>query len=422
MPAAIAEPPVKPTPTPSPAPKPTPSPSPKTEIKAAPVETVADDDPWQGLDEQIAGKKPEVKPEVKPEAKQPEKEPEAKPEAKSTTEIKPGAKPAPSENKQLREQYERTKAELEAKNEAVAKYEARIAEFEAKGKDTTALAEKLSQVEKERDEAKAEARAAKAEMSDEFKSKWDKPFERQAELARKVISRLAVGKVATDEATGESAWKAERQAVWETDFPKLYQEYAADPVGTEEKVTEKFGKGGRIVMGHIESLYRLDQEREAAKVEEKAQWKEKDTAERAKAVQAEIEQQKQEKEQREAYEAGLNKARAGFIEKNPEWYDEDPEDPEGNKILQEGRRMMTEQPKTFEQAVILNTRNRLNAESAPRERYRNRLLRDKIAELEAKLAEFKETKPGPGKKSSTGETKPVETEDSFDGLEEAFNK
>lgn len=388
---AIAEPKPAPTPappTPTPQPKPTPAPSPP-DPKPEPVTAQADDDdPFKELDAKIFTKKPEPEP-VKPADKAPEK-PAPKPEPDKTI---------PKEPKALREELERTKADIKAKESSLAGLQLKIAELESKGKDTTVLAERLAQKEKELEEAHAELRAAKAEVSPDFKDKWDKPFNNAAEYTKRIVEGMQVGEWTVDEATGHRIWTAKRAATWE-DFAGLYQMPASKAAAAARAM---FGEDWQLVIQQMTRLQELDYNRQQALTEEKAGWKEKETAKQAEAV-----------KQREAYESAMTKTRESLLQSHAEWYADDPNDPEGNAILAEARRLVMEKPKTFQQAVILATRNRLNAESAPRERYRNQKLREENEALKAQIEEMKSKKPGPGTRTSSGgapETEPDELEE-----------
>lgn len=420
MPSAIAEPPPvttpepKPVAAPAPAPKPAP-PSPKTAPEPAMQPSSDGDDlstQLKDLDAMLSGKKPEAKAPNKPEVKPGDVKPA------------PDTKPAvtPSVPKQLREELDRAKAEVQSKQETMVKLEARIAELDAKGKDTDALVARLTLIEKERDDAKAEVRAAKAELSPEFIEKWDKPWNRQLEIARESLSRLAIGKMVPDENTGETVWKPERRFVWENDFRDLYNMYFSDPVIAQDKVESLFGKGSRIVIGQLEALYQKQAERKEATKEEKAAalttWKEKESTERAQAIQREVDEKKKQQEAHQTYQSELAKKIATLKEANPEWYEKDPEDPEGNDLLAQGEKLFMLEPKSFEDAIQLNARNQLNTITALRERHRVKVLTERIAELEAKLAENGDSSPKPGGRSGDAT---VGAEDDFVALRKAMH-
>jgi hypothetical protein len=182
--------------------------------------------------------------------------------------------------KELRERYKTTKAERDAakaERDALTKaktdLEAKIKSFEAQGKDTTALTGRLTAIEKERDAALAELRAAKQEASPEFKEKYDKPFNAAAERARKQVTELAV----TNAEDGTT-----RPATWE-DFTALY----SLPVGKAiEQANALFGASANFVLGLREKLLDMDTARQSALQEERAQFKQRNEADAANRVQA----------------------------------------------------------------------------------------------------------------------------------------
>lgn len=362
----------------SPKPAPQPSPAPPKPPAPAPQPSAEESDPFQNLDSRI-GKRPESKP-----------EPKAEPKAETDKAAAPPEKPAPSKEdrtiqapKALREQLEKTTSELKSRTEAISSLEAKIADYERKGKSTTALVERLAAVEKERDEARAQIRALKHETSDEFKSKWDKPFNRSVDYAKRLVEGLQVGGWVQNEETQAREWKAERAATWD-DFAQLYQMPAAKAA---QAARQLFGEDADTVIGQIVSLQQKQFERDQALDEEKAQWKEKTAAEEAERAR-----------QFEAWNAGIAKMEEVLRQKRPEWYDEDPEDKEGNELLQEGRKLVNYQPKTFQEQVSTYVRNKMNAEAFPRMAHRYALLKEENAELKAKLQEYESNGPGKGKR------------------------
>jgi hypothetical protein len=175
--------------------------------------------------------------------------------------------------KELRERVKQLngdKETLSKKVETMAALEKKIADYEAQGKDTSALTTRLTAVEKERDAAQAELRAARQEASPEFKEKFDKPFNQAAERAKKQITELTV----TD------SRGVQRPATW-ADFVALY----SLPVGKAiEQANALFEGAAQFVLQQREKLLDLDTARAIALDEEKAQFKErsaKDVADQA---------------------------------------------------------------------------------------------------------------------------------------------
>lgn len=199
---------------------------------------------------------------------QPPKKPDAAPAKHADNK---GA-PAPTDfdklaPKELRERVKQLNSENQTFGGTIKSLEARIKELDGKGVDTTALTTRLTKLEKERDSAQAELRAARQEASPEFKEKFDKPFNQAAERARKQITELTVITNPEDGTT--------RPATWE-DFAALY----SLPVGKAiEQANALFGTSANFVLQQREKLLDLDQSRQTALEEEKAQFKERSAKE-----------------------------------------------------------------------------------------------------------------------------------------------
>jgi hypothetical protein len=186
---------------------------------------------------------------------------------------KPGEKAAPAAPvapddvdklapKELRERVKQLRTESQTAGGKLKELEAKIKQFESQGKDTTALTGRLAALEKERDAAYAELRAAKQEASPEFKEKYDKPFNTAAERARKQVLELQV----TNAEDGTN-----RPATWE-DFSALY----SLPVGKAiEQANTLFGTSAQFVLGLREKLLDLDSARQTALQEEREQFKQR---------------------------------------------------------------------------------------------------------------------------------------------------
>lgn len=313
------------------------------------------------------------------EVKTKEGKPGEKPDGKPTDKpAEAGSKTTPTDDnksnrtiepKALRSQLEKVNGELREMREAKTALEARIKEFDSKGKDTTVLAEQLANLQKEHETTLSELRALKQEASPEFKEKWDKPFNQTAEYARREVEQLLV-----TSADGNS-----RQAQW-NDFVALYQM----PTGAAiAKAKELFGEAAPIVTQHLAELHRLDFQRKNALEEEKAKWKETETAQAARATQ-----------QQEAFKAAHIKVVKDLTAKNAEWFAEDPNDPEGNELLQESQALLDYKPRSFQEAVLLHARHQLQAAAFPRMARRAQQLQAKVTELEGVIAELRGSAPG----------------------------
>lgn len=245
-PAPVAPPP----PTPPPAPAPAPS-APEPDAFVAELSKKFDDlgvppEPSKGPEKPKEAPKETPKVEVKPEPLKP----------KETEE-----RPTSDNWKKLRADRERLKTELQAKESALAEHQKKIAEWEAKGKDSEQLLSRLQTLEKERDEAKARERRARREVSDDFKAKWDEPFNEMAEDASAVISQLQVT------VTDQNGIDSQRQASWEKDFAAIF---AMDRGNALRSAKAMFGEEAGLVMDYYTRMHenRRGRARELKKVQE----------------------------------------------------------------------------------------------------------------------------------------------------------
>lgn len=295
--------------------------------------------------------------------------------------------------KALREQLAKITGELKTRTEGMTALEKKIADYESKGKDTTALVDRLSAIEKERDDARAELRALKQEASPEFKDKYEKPFNSAVTYARNLIEQLQVGEFAEQE-DGTRAWKAARPATWD-DFCNLYSMPLAK---ASQAARQMFGDDSQAVIAQLQDLHRRAFERDEALKEEKARWKE-----------TESKQQAEDARRRELWAQATDKALKQLKEKYPSRYGELPEDKEGNEFLTEGMNMLEFKPKTMEEAARHWARTRMNSAAAIRAFHWAEVRAERIKELEAEIAELRNGAPGkvatPG--APSGEKKEV---------------
>jgi hypothetical protein len=347
-----------------------------TATPAAPTAPAAvESNPFDALDARI-GFEPKAEP--KPPAREPATpEPEeptevADPEVAETEEpqVKPDTnKPAPikakTEGGKLRENLERQSARVK-------ELEAKIAEKEKAGGDSTALTERLAAVEKERDDARQEAAMARQEKSPQFIEKWEKPFADAAESAKDLIGQFVV-----------STPEGERPANWEKDFGSIYNlPYPA----AKARALEMFGDEAPMVMNEWNKLHQLEKTASKAWESEKAGF-----ADRQKAQAAE--QAKWQEARKAGYAAGTD----GWVKKFPDRYGEDPNDKDGNDLFKRGLAAVDAAPKTFQEEVAKNTRVRLAAAAEPRYLRKIATLTKELTEAKAKIAGLAGSKPGGGK-------------------------
>lgn len=277
--------------------------------------------------------------------------------------------------KELRERVKQLNQEKETFSGEKARLESKIKELDSRGADTSALTTRLADIEKERDAALADLRAARQEASPEFKEKFDKPFNQAAERAKKQITELTV--VANPE-TGET-----RPATW-ADFAALY----SLPVGKAiEQAQALFGNAAQFVLQQREKLLDLDTARATALEEEKAQFKERGAKEISdQAVKREgIVKLWQETNKRLAENVGD--------------YKNDPTDTEASEARKHALSVFDESVKvtdddSMQKKIIRDAHVRQRVGAYAVQKVLLSRQKEKIQKLEAQIAELKGVEPG----------------------------
>lgn len=285
--------------------------------------------------------------------------------------------------KWFREQHEKAQTQIKTYEEKVKALEAKIAEAEARGKDTTVLSQRLADLEKENETVKAELRAARQEVSPEFKEKWEKPFNQSAEYAKNIVTQLQVGELKVDEATGEKRWEAARTATWE-DFAGLY----SLPMNKAAAMARQmFGEDAPIVIQQLTELHRLDYQRTAALEDEKAKWKENTTKEQAERTRHE-----------QGFKAMVTAVTEQLAKENPHFQDAPgDEGKESRELRNEGYAIFDKRPETIQEAAIKAAQVRhIVAAHYPLVRKLDALTAQ-LKEAQATIEEMK--KGGPGRTS-----------------------
>jgi len=356
--------------TPAAAPPPASTPAP---VAAPPPPVAGGDDPFAKVDERFF---PTAKPS------------EAKPVPSVPAKPSEPARPGESGPKLLREELSRVKGELETKNKSLSDLESKIKDYEARGKDTTALAQRAGDLEKQIAERDAQIRAYRQEASPEFKAKYDEPFNQRAADAKIEIEALQIGQWTTDDRTEEKQWKPIRQATWEKDFAALFNLPYAE---AKNRAKDLFGEEAGLVMDHYNALHRLTRERGRAL-----------ELEREQAVQKNEEDQTKLAQTREGFVSACTAVHKDLENKFPDFYTAPPDDKDAEEALKEGWRLLDLKPQTFQQAVVLLTRNRLNAAAAPMLQLVNRRLKAEISILKEKLDKRSNSGPGKTKTPASG--------------------
>lgn len=348
---------------------------------------------WDVLDKLVSvpDEAPKVDAPETPETPPPDTTPKAdaapKPDAspkppgdKTARTIEPSAK-VYAENRVIKRQVEEANAKI-------VELERWIKEGDEKGKDTTALSERLAAIEKERDEAKVEAARARGEVSPELKAKYEAPFHEAAYAAKELISQFVV----TDPASG-----TQRMADWAKDFGGIY---GLPRPAAKEHAKTLFGEEATTVMAEYDKLHAMERNYTRAKAAEAEQWQQRETAKNAETI-----------KQREGWAAAQRAAEKGYQEKYPQFFGEDPADPERTMALRKGFEDLDSVPKTFQEAVSHRARIRLKAAAFDSIAAQLHKSRARVTELEAKLSGKNGSAPGGGKAKPQGEAK---EEDPFD--------
>lgn len=274
MPAPATPP---PAPTQTATPTPTPAPAPSAPSTPAPDPSSDYDSKMEGLlGVEPAAPKPAASPEP-PKADATKKPEPAKPAA-APAPAKPEPKPEPAKPaaqggpKELREELERTRTELKTHKETSAQLEAKIKSYEAQGRDAEALKARLEQRDKEYEAMQSELRALKREASPEFKKQYQEPFDRAANYAAQIVSRLVK----------PDGTKAD----FDHDFVRVYQAAKSNIGAAYGMAREIFGEEqAGVVMNQVHELDRLDAVRATAFEDEKKNWAEREKQEEGKRVQ-----------------------------------------------------------------------------------------------------------------------------------------
>lgn len=337
---------------------------------AAPVADAGGDDPFA--------------PPAKPAAAAP-----AKPAAAPTAPVVEDFEKLPP--KELRDRVKQLRTESQANAEKVKSLEAKIKEYDAKGIDTTALTSRLTAIEKERDAAQAELRAAKQEASPEFKEKYEKPFNQYAERAKGKVEQLQV----TDPATQE-----QRAATW-ADFAAIY---GAKEQTAIEQANALFGASASYVLSIREKLKDLDDARMTALDEEKKHFKER--SEREVAEQA---------RDRETVGKTWQETNRRLAETNPD-YKDDPEDTEAADARKHALTVFDTEIKAADRADFIQKKIARDAHIRQRvgafavQKLKLARLEAKNAALQAQVDELKGSAPG-GVRRPGGGAAPAGEED-----------
>lgn len=328
----------------------------------------------------------------KPAAPEKPAKPAEKPaDAKKPAEPEKPAEPAKPEEhnlntpKGLRIHADKLKAENNTLREQIKSFERRIQEGEAKGKDMSALTERVASLEKEREAIQAELAGYKQEASPEFVAKYHKPFDDAAEYAKTQVSAMEV--VAKVDEEGNPVEM--RQADWNKDFGAIYARAKTNPTEAMKMAKALFGDGFQFVMNHVAELQRLQYTRDKALAEEQANFKTRQQ-----------EQIANQQKQKEFVEKAWRDVNTDLAEKNPEYFQPDPQDKQRAEVFNKSLSLIDSRHNgkalTPIQHVTLDAQIRLRAAAYPVLQYDLAKAKARIAELEGIKADQEDSDPATG--------------------------
>ena len=254
------------------------------------------------------------------------------------------------------------------------------------------LAEKLAEREQRIAAYEERLRFTDYSQSDEYKEKYQTPFE-DAYLAGR--ARMAGLKTVErkDEETG-AVTQSSRQGTAE-DFDELMK--IGDDDRAADWAVEHFGNKASLALFHRERVQELNGAKKKALEEYRKTGSERE---------------KQRVAQMETFQKNFNewveKANVEAAEKYPAWFKPDENDPKGNELLEKGAHLLArvkangapvkegDKPMSHEELAKAVSAVWNKATAFDRVAHRDAAKSKRIKELEAKLAEYEESQPGPG--------------------------
>lgn len=404
----------EPSPSPTPAAPAPPAASPKPQsdapatVDTPPIEQPAGEDAYAEIERMANEPKPQRKEAAKPAAPKPPEEGKV-PDEKPPEENEPGKEPgrAPPKASELRTAYDRLKKEhaaLKAEAETLKKAQKPNAEDPDKPKLLESLKERDARLKELQDEIKY----LSYERSDEYKEKYQKPYEETASAA---TSRAIQLKVPNSE-TGVSRNLTDKE-FWE--IVRIGDDDAALSAA-EALFGENSTRANFLIerRNEVISAYRRG---EQAKEEYRKTSSEREKTELEKRLQQQQTSQAERTKINEQFKT-LNQA---AIDKYKEWFQPEEGDEVGNKLLAKGFEMadraFSPNGMNPEKLVKLHSAVRNKAAGFDRLAYKAKSLKSRVAELEKELEEYKTSDPGAA--GGTGRQPPgkdMSVEDEIDAM------
>lgn len=291
----------------------------------------------------------------------------------------------------LRERLESANRELNTSKSELTALKAKITDYEKRNIDTTALNAKLEAREKEFNEIKAERDAANYQKSDDFKAKFEKPFQSAVAYAKEVVEAMTVTQ--TNPETGEVT---AHKPSW-NDFADLYRMFTVNPAKAEIEGRKIFGDNYMIAMRHMDKLRELDRSKADAVTEYQAT-----------ATQRENERIVQQTQQKERFNQAWELTNKDIIDKNPDIFGEHKDDPGRNAIFKESLSLVDQaftgrDKLTFQQQVEMDAHIRLRAAAYPCILRENAQMKAELDSIKEKQQKKDASKPGETRHSTSGE-------------------
>lgn len=248
------------------------------------------------------------------------------------------------------------------------------------------LQSRLAELEKKFNEKEQEIKFLNYERSGEYVEKYQTPYKNAVQAAYGDMKELTVSETDMSQPVGENGQRPmkERQAT-PADFDAIY----GLPLGQATKLANQmFGHAASIVMGHRNEIRRLAQAAVNAVNDWKAKAKERDEQEKTNSI-----------THRDFVSRTWQEVNTNLAQKYPDLFAPDPNDPDGNKKLEEGSRMadafFADRSATpLEHRIIFDAQIRNRIAAFPRLKYQRDKLKAENDQLKKDLAELRASDPG----------------------------
>lgn len=320
------------------------------------------------------------------------------PSAKDATKPSADSETAkPVKAAELRTAYEKSKETIKTKDAEITRLQNELKAAKSTPVDDPekkTLAEKLQAVEKRKAELEQQIQFVDYQKSEEFQTKYKKPYESAWAKAVSEVSQLTMS---LEDGTTRKATAADILNLANAPLDQL-----------DEAAERMFGKSSARVIRHVEKIRELaDAQTQAVTEAEKnaeTHYKEQQT------------QSLQQQQKMATLWQDENKA---WQEKFPRWFKPEDGDEKGNELLAKGYAMAdaafsSNGNHTPEQRVKLHAELRNKAAAFPKVAYKLKEARTRIKELEKSLAEYENSEPKAGEGGKPRATTPA------DGLTDGF--